>query len=409
MTHQTRCVASRPKSRLIETDPILSHQANRSLFDSPKRTRLADRLAHNARRVLATMLLATGVGAAMTPIAPATAHDHLPDATEATLQDENLPVAQTSEILETATICQPGAVDSPFPSRLSGDAMLGQWLASDETAETACRSTDDSAGDLAVVGVEALARPTAANQWERYCNLQDLLTWRRPASVWISPIGGAEEAASVPAPEITFSVSSAISRGLSDLTCEEPVDICSAPVIAEEFVVAETVATEMAEPDASVASQLPQHDAAAFVDANASVTTISESYLPYDMSPEDVIALRMYPIVGLPSLDLPSARSPISYLRTRRTDRTCPQDEPVRANGDGESVAASPAAPEIQGTPAIEVTELQSEIVRAEAVATAFDMAAASLEQLAMSLRRAGDSLVRQANANAGPNRSLLR
>ncbi|HBJ37974.1 MAG TPA: hypothetical protein DDZ51_25095, partial [Planctomycetaceae bacterium] len=49
------------------------------------------------------------------------------------------------------------------------------------------------------------------------------------------------------------------------------------------------------------------------------------------------------------------------------------------------------------------------ELVRAQAVATACDLAAESLEKLAMSLRRAGDSLVRQAKASSNPNRSLIR
>ncbi len=49
------------------------------------------------------------------------------------------------------------------------------------------------------------------------------------------------------------------------------------------------------------------------------------------------------------------------------------------------------------------------ELVRAQAVATACDLAAESLERLAMSLRRAGDSLVRQAKANGAGKDSLLR
>jgi hypothetical protein len=49
------------------------------------------------------------------------------------------------------------------------------------------------------------------------------------------------------------------------------------------------------------------------------------------------------------------------------------------------------------------------EVVRAEAVATACDQAAQMLERLAMSLRRAGDSVVRQAKAKPAAGGSIVR
>jgi hypothetical protein len=58
---------------------------------------------------------------------------------------------------------------------------------------------------------------------------------------------------------------------------------------------------------------------------------------------------------------------------------------------------------------AAEADQPADELVRAQAVATACDIAAESLEKLAMTLRRAGDSLVRQAKANGGAKGTLLR
>lgn len=78
------------------------------------------------------------------------------------------------------------------------------------------------------------------------------------------------------------------------------------------------------------------------------------------------------------------------------------------AEGVAAAAAESPAAPVEQ---VAEVgPKILDPVARAEAVATACDHAASTLERLAMSLRRAGDTLVRQAKAgSAGADGSMLR
>lgn len=85
----------------------------------------------------------------------------------------------------------------------------------------------------------------------------------------------------------------------------------------------------------------------------------------------------------------------------------------AQAAEGAEAVAAEAAAPEA-AAPTEQVARADSHVLdpvaRAEAVATACDHAAATLERLAMSLRRAGDTLVRQAKAgSAGADGSMLR
>jgi len=647
MTQRTCCVSSRPAP----------HLADRFLSKLSSRTKLTKRVARLSRRALAALLLVGGAGLAM-PSHTASGHDHLPDAADA---------AQPIEM--------PAAVS--LPARLENDAMLLQWLQSADAARAACADANQAV-EMTVSETSILTpakRPsvvvptndqaaiddseqwenscsTAANQWGDYCDFQHLLAWGNQAKTWVSPLADAAASVTPIVTEAASAASRSITRGLSDLSCEEPIDIATnvdaeqvdavADVdsslaaelpesagdeseidwIADEFPapkvvdlpvaevaaeVAEVVAVPAAElaaeevavpaaevaadvvavvddalviadedgpvtqttapaadppaeseEGASVASDAPEFNAMALVGGGAIVASIPESYMPYDLSPEDAIAMRMYPLDS----------SPIDYLGARRTGMYSPLNrgsvsdtwqqvieesvvvstpgaadpqsivvasddavEPTEAPAQPddadhpqlESIAAlaqsaiaavqpdsqwrqqlgprtlgaelgefaglglqaadaavgdltarlaavwqpapRPAAPnqpaerlvaeaellppqavegadrilqiELACQAAIDVVRAQGsrlqgdsgvaneevavaappagetatrqEIARAEAVATACDLAAASLERLAMSLRRAGDSVVRQAKANASAEQPLLR
>ena len=340
MAQQTCCVSSRPAPRLVD----------RSLFRTSSNPRFAKRLGRIARRALAALLIVggTSLGASQATVA---AHDHLP-AVDETVQVE--------------------AAANSLPSRLTGDAMLGRWLSSVEAAETACGPAREifeagvvhSAGPLAAKhqvvfggGGASAIHPTTANQWQDYCKLRNLLAWGDQAKQWASPsIRSAEMAAAAEAAKSDDSVvampSRELVRGLSDLSCEEPIDV--APPAEAGF--------EMADD----ASESPKFESAAFVGSGPMVTTIAESYLPYDMSPEDAIAMRMYPIDG-PTI----SGAPISYLGARRTSIYGPVPN-FEANGNWHQqvepgiVLSTPAA----DAPAIEVaaSTAEPETVFAESV-----------------------------------------
>lgn len=298
MAQQTCCVSSRPASRLVD----------RSLSRSSSHPRFAKRLGRIARRALAAMLIVggTGLGAFQ---ATATAHDHMPGAEEARVQVE--------------------AAAKSLPSRLADDVMLGQWLSSVEAAESVCGPARElvEAGNNRLAGPLAKKQqvgfggggfnsvvPSTANQWQDYCKLRNLLAWGDQANAWASPLLLHTETTSVEGSKsdsANVMASRALVRGLSDLSCEEPIDI--APPVEAGFgeVAADAVAEAASGNDPSEA---PKFGAAALVGGGPLVTTIEESYLPYDLSPEDVIAMRMYPIDG-PSI----SGAPISYLGARRT------------------------------------------------------------------------------------------
>jgi len=602
MTQRTCCVSSRPAP----------HLADRSLSKLSSRSKFTKRVARLSRRALAALLLVSGAGLG-TPGHTASGHDHLPDTADA-VQSVAIPAAVPASLL--------------FPARLEGDAMLLQWLQSADAAQAACADANQTV-DLTTSEASILApairpitvappqdqgatsnidsvessRATAANQWGDYCDLQDLLAWGSQAKSWVSPLAGVATAITPIATENANAISRSITRGLSDLSCEEPIDIVASDVVADqpasagdeseidwlavEFAAVKAVAGSVVtendsatdadgnEPDFetdspvinasvenetadSVASDAPEFNSMALVGGGAIVASIPEAYMPYDLSPEDAIAMRMYPLGG----------SPIDYLGARRTGMYSPLkpgsvsdtwqqviEESVVVSTPGATVPAAtdvasenvseqtetPAQPivevipQLQGIaalaqsaieavqpdsqwrqqlgpwtlgaelgemagvglhaadttlgdlaarlasvwqpaprpaipvqpaerlvaqaelmppqavegadrilqielacqaainvvraqgsrlsdngdgavdevaaagPAIDKAATQEEITRAEAVATACDFAAASLERLAMSLRRAGDSVVRQAKANAGAEPMLRR
>lgn len=340
MAQQTCCVSSRPTSRLVD----------RSLFRFSSKPRFAKRLGRIARRALAAMLIVGGTSLG-TSQATVAAHDHMPTV------DESVKVDTTA---------------NPLPSRLIGDALLGQWLRSVDAAELVCGPAHEnveakmfhSAGPLAAThqvvegggGVISIY-PTTASQWQEYCKLQNLLAWGDQAKHWTSPLirqvektpnrlAGADDA-------VALGKSRELVRGLSDLSCEEPIDI--AP---PDATVAEVASAKAILDDAKIvdASESPRFGSAALIGSGPVVTTIEEAYLAYDLSPEDVIAMRMYPIDG-PAI----SGAPISYLGARRTSIYGPVPN-FQTSGNWHQqvepgiVLSSPSA----DTPAIEVAAADS-------------------------------------------------
>lgn len=325
MTQQTCCKSSRPASRPIA----------RSLPGNSSRPRVTHRLRQVARRALLSMLIAGSAAMAVSG-ASVMAHDHVPRS------DESVRIAPAANSL---------------PSRLVGDAMLAQWFQAFDSAESVCGPAPEvanpetsaiisaaSAGPLAAKqqqvdfgggGVLAI-HPTTAIQWQEYCKLQNLLAWGDQSKPWTSPlIYSADDQSIRPAAKKVSVVevqSRELSRCLADLACEEPIDIAAKiDALADHWPIADSIA--VAQPESAVAvaevtvadagdsntqddlaSEGPKFGAAALLGGGPMVVTIAEDYMPYDLSPEDAIAMRMYPIDG-PAI----SGAPISYLGARRT------------------------------------------------------------------------------------------
>ena len=223
---------------------------------------------------------------------------------------------------------------------------------------------------------------------------------------------------------------------------------------------------ERAQPERDDANLPPQYAALARIGGGPMIVTLDEPYMAYDMSPEDMIALRMYPIPG----DEPGSRFPgieSGYAKASDVAAAMPEEaaasegaaadevldvdavldrmiagdvgstgsvaspsslmaeatlmEPRPAQGDATSREESPRVPplELAYQTAIEIVEAQERlaadtqvkgeevpaeqvVVQAEALAKAFDQVATTLERLAVGLRHAGDQLVRQARSGGG-------
>lgn len=547
MARQICCVSSRPTPRLFD----------RSLLIASSPRRVAKCLGRIARRSLAAALIVGGLGTGAA-LDVATAHDHVP-------------VVDEAEVTVTA---------NSLPWRLANDAMLSQWLGSIDAANAVCGPAQETnvfdhvnpAGPQAnespnIVGGGGVpsVHPTTISQWREYCHLRNLMAWGDQARKWASPLletapvaqsADAGQAATASDGETDVSdrlASRELARGLADLSCEEPIDTAPPSLLAEATTGESDApgALPFTPPSVAVsgdASEAPKFGAAALVGGGPIVATLEEAYQAYDLSPEDIIAMRMYPIDGPaisgaplgylaarrtaiyppvpwhhqvePSIVLatPAASSPetVAVVETAVADAAAPPaltDDQQRMVHDatswiiaaivpdsefrqrtsaallshrlGESLGGGvqrvevvvnqattqlasllPASPQPAVPPAIatgnwiaaaelgeprplvddaaapserllqidlacqaalEVVRKQAEqgrvamaqpaierppadeLVRAQAVATAFDLAAESLEKLAMSLRRAGDSLIRQAKAGTQDNGSLLR
>jgi hypothetical protein len=298
---------------------------------------MAKRLARIARRGLAAWLIAGGTVGGI-GVGDAIAHDHPGIASGA-------PAATVDVVVEAAG---PGMVDQQatrqrlgersggqvgamrLPARLDSESMLMQWIESEEAARIACDHAlrGDPFGAIAAKreshvprfaaspGVEARdPSEVIADALASFRRLRLLVTRDDFAAKWLSPpaaIDAGDEFS-------TRSTGDAVARGLADLACQEPVDVIP-PVVQNHAVVKEPqTVTRSRTPDqdgVAVAADPPRFGAVGLVGSSGIVATMADSYLPYDLSPEDVIAMRMYPISG----------APISHLGGRRTGVYAPVD-----------------------------------------------------------------------------------
>lgn len=149
------------------------------------------------------------------------------------------------------------------------------------------------------------------------------LAWPATEHEAFSPLDAAADSAGAP-------LADSLTRDLSDLTCEEPVDVEDGSKLT--FAGPDTSDTSDAAVNA-LAAQPPQFGAAARVGAGPMIVTLPEAYLSYDLSPEDAIAMRLYPI----------SRNQSPYLAARRTGLYAPVD-PVGVQALAGSDAAAPSA-----------------------------------------------------------------
>lgn len=219
----------------------------------------------NLRRRLAVALIA--IGATSLPAGgTASAHDHA--------GEWNLgPVVKLDELI--------GAKRVSFISPLEADG----WM-----------SPAAPAGDVAARVAEyrrlqeSLGQPWTSLAW----STAGSPLAQPPFPVEIDPI--VAEAMRAPATEAN------LSDGLAVLASEEPIDAAIGPVNPDAAWVAldlpETESPGAAAEDDSQPIERPRYAEIAGIGVAPMIATLEEPYLAYDMSPEDLIAMRMYPIPG---------------------------------------------------------------------------------------------------------------
>lgn len=97
---------------------------------------------------------------------------------------------------------------------------------------------------------------------------------------------------------------------LAALAAQEPVDVEVKPMIAPVSVVAMNGVTGDASPVAS--DEVVHEPAATLLGSSPVIVSIAEGYLPYDLSHNDQIALRMYPI-SIPQFNYIGSRPPVVH------------------------------------------------------------------------------------------------
>lgn len=176
------------------------------------------------------------------------------------------------------------------------DTLIGSKRQSFISPLTSVSAANLSAGRVTTAGTSLsadglAAKEAAARRVEEFCRLHELVAGRAFPDPWVLA-GNAEGLAlqsklprrvSSDSVARSASVSREISRSLGDLSCEEPVDV---------------IRVRDDSRDSEIAAQPPQFAAIGGVGGTPMVVTLDEPYLAYDLSPEDRIAMRMYPIPG---------------------------------------------------------------------------------------------------------------
>lgn len=354
MAQSARSASTHLSNRIVPpADSISVSRATRSVPDRRLAKGLARRLARIARRGLAAWLIAGGtVGVIGGGIGggDAIAHDHPEIAsgtTAAAVEVAGQEMVDQKATRQPLGQCSGGQVGaSRLPARLDSESMLMQWIESEEAARVACdhalraEAFDSIAAKreslvprfAASPGVETRdASERIADALASFGRLRMLMTRDDFAAKWLPP-SAAIDAGDAFLLGATGDVVSGqtesgdVARRLADLACQEPVDVIP-PVVPNPAVVS-NAAVVKATPPAAVAptpdpdgvavaaAEPPRFGEFGMVGSSGIVATMADSYLPYDLSPEDAIAMRMYPISG----------SPISHLGGRRTGVYAPID-----------------------------------------------------------------------------------
>ena len=265
---------------------------------------------------------------------------------------------------------------------LGGAAMTG--LASRAAAH------DHAATDVDLLSVmaERLPQPTKAavpiDDWM----LDKWLAWGTGTKQWISPLLPTATQALTPSDEavaIPRSNDRSLARDLSDLTCEEPIDIHrdtgqaietdSVSDLSSDVAALEPGAVDpapQAEPQLAVesvessapsdppATAPPKYGSLALVGSSPIITTLPDTYLAYDLSPEDAIAMRMYPI-DQPSPNYSAARRTSSYGAVVALDssswRIVSEPAVIVSTADLARNVSPPVAPSLEPVAPVEPTE----------------------------------------------------
>ena len=248
--------------------------------------------------------------------------------------------------------------------------------------------------DLLSVMAERLPQPTKAavpiDDWM----LDKWLAWGTGSKQWISPLLPTATPALTPSDEavaVPRASDRSLARELSDLTCEEPVDvhrdtgqaieIGSGADLASDVAALEPGAVDsapQAEPQLaveSVESSAPSDPPAtappkygslalagnlALVGNSPIIATLPDTYLAYDLSPEDAIAMRMYPI-DQPSPNYSAARRTSIYGAVVALDssswRILSEPAVIVSTAELARKVAPPVAPSLEPVAPVELTE----------------------------------------------------
>lgn len=291
----------------------------------PKRApSLASRLHRRSRRALAAfLLLSSSAIIGMAP--PAAAHDHSPDRPD---QSAALNAAQRHPASDLGGLVDWLAEDCwSVDSCFTGSCAESISAARPAVAKPGKTSVGGGGKAAAAAsGGSGGARADAVGPAVDFQRIQELIAWGTGAAEWIAPRVMAADFASL-AGAAPSEDNRRFGRDLSDLTCEEPVDVQAgmprhtgrgiagrpSATTGKAATLATKVTSQVVEPRAS---EPPQFGPIGLVGGSAVIATLSDAYLPYDLSPEDAIAMRMYPI----------AHPASSYLGARRTGMFAPVD-----------------------------------------------------------------------------------
>lgn len=277
---------------------------------------LSCRLARSRRTLAAFLLLG---GAAMTGMAgPVAAHDHA------------APTIDRIQGMAESLPQQPGDAVAPLASW-----TFDRWLAEtyglrpaiNSAAKRSEAGSSSNPSSQPAAAASAVAPPGEGDAVGALFNanwIKSLLPWGAAANPWVTPLlppAQQTAAENSNAPLVPLASALSLAHDFWNPAGEEAVDIGSTPsqipqtevdtdrsqdaAVLEEntadlAAAAEpqlaTELTEMSAASEPPATAPPKYDKLALVGSSPLIVTLPDTYLAYDLSPEDLIAMRMYPI-----------------------------------------------------------------------------------------------------------------